>query len=282
MSKKMVNALKAKVKELKHNDLKAKTVTSKGWNTINSGEATYRDLNRESGLAINGQKITNEFINNLYSKHKNLISKDEKRPFLKAVFTEMFEHADATVPNDSIIEELITHYNQEGYSHFFSAQRGKALLPFDLLILSSESEQRTHIDCDKPDCLKFSFSYRTKYVCNVHDPLPVKCNLCCSAEFQLKCKDGNVTYEDGKVLLTIPKELEDYRAGDDNLLDKLIDIVNKIIEYFKKLCEKLGFKFDTRIEYDSERNIKMGHSLGKPLKVVSEPDALSLGLGRAP
>lgn len=60
------------------------------------------------------------------------------------------------------------------------------------------------------------------------------------------------------------------------MFDKLTYIINKLIEYFKKLCEKLGFEFDTRIEYDPERNIKIEHNLGEPLKVVSEANASSV------
>nr|WP_265033770.1 hypothetical protein [Wolbachia endosymbiont (group A) of Sicus ferrugineus] len=59
--------------------------------------------------------------------------------------------------------------------------------------------------------------------------------------------------------ITIPKELKNYKVNDKNLFDI-------IVEYFQKICEKLGFKFETKIE----------HSLGKPLKVVSESNASSV------
>lgn len=90
------------------------------------------DLNRTHGLAINGQKITNEFINNLYSNHKNLILRDENgkgnyRPFLRQIFTEMFKHVGAIIPNNSIIEELINNYYQGGYTHFLPNDMNQAL-----------------------------------------------------------------------------------------------------------------------------------------------------------
>lgn len=284
MSRKIVNTLKSQVKELKYADLGAKGLSSSGWYDIYSGNVTYKDLNRCSDITINGQKVTNDFINTLFSDNRGMILEGENgqnnyRPFLKRVFIEMSEHVGAATPNNSIIEELITNYNQAGYSSCLCYQQQSALNPFDLLILGNEREQTIGMDCDKPDCLKFSFSQRTK--CVFDNGLIIKCNLSCSAEFKLKCKDGNVTYEDGKVLLTIPKELKDYKAGDDSLLDKLTDIINKLVEYFKKLCEKLGFKFDTRIEYDSEHNINIEHNLGKPLKVIDEPDVYAVnGLKR--
>lgn len=284
MSKKIVNLLKTKVKELKYADLAAKGLNSEGWYEIYSGTKTYKDLNRCDDITINGQKVTNEFIKELYSKHESLLIRNENEgdkycPFLKAVFTEMFEHAGAIVPNDSIIEELITSYNQAGYISFF--------VYCDLAEMSELGLHPSYgsggafcIDCYDPDCLKFSFHMESIPVSNTIEYFDTGgncllyqvCDLSSSVEFNLKCKGENVTYEDGKVLLTIPKELKDYKAGNDSLLDKLTDIINNLVEYFKKLCEKLGFKFDTKIEYNSEHNIKIEHSLGKPLKVIDKPD----------
>lgn len=142
------------------------------------------------------------------------------------------------------------------------------------------STNKQYMSCYQPDCLKLSFSMKCTNMCDIDMYNEVTYietrDLSSSVEFRQKCQDGGVTYEDGKVLLTIPKELEDYKAGDDSLLDKLTDIINKLVEYFKKLCEKLGLKFDTRIEYDSERNIKIEHKLGKPLQVIDEPDVYAV------
>lgn len=280
MSRKIVNILKSQVKELKYADLGAKELSSEGWYEIYSGTQTYKDLNRCGDITINGQKVTNEFIRELYSKHESLLIRDESgvgnyRPFLKAVFTEMFEHAGAIVPNDSIIEELITNYHQGGYTGFLKLHYSEALVPFDLTASCSERIS-IHMECNDPNhlrCFSGTESVGVSYFTGEYRrPFNKICDLSSSVEFNLKCKGENVTYEDGKVLLTIPKELKDYKAGNDSLLDKLTDIINKLVEYLKKLCEKLGLKFDTKIEYDSEHNIKMEHSLGKPLKVIDKPD----------
>lgn len=282
MSKKIVNVLKTKVKGLKYQDLKSpKEIENE--DNISSGHLTYIDLIREQNLTINGQVITNKFINELCLKHESLILEGENkqnnyRLFLNQVFREMFKHAGAVIPNNSIIEELITNYNQAGYVKFFAVNYHLTEM-FELgLHLSCNDERAFCMNCYDPDCLELSFRMESIPVSNSVEyafaeddrPLYKVCDLSSSVEFKLKYKDGNVTYEDGKVLLTISKALEDYKAGNDSLLDNLTDIINKIVEYFKKLCEKLGFKFDTRIEYDSEHNIKMEHSLGKPLRVLND------------
>ncbi|WP_395461057.1 hypothetical protein [Wolbachia endosymbiont (group B) of Ablattaria laevigata] len=271
MSKKIVNALKAKVKGLEYNYLKAQAKTSGGWSEVNSGDLTYKDLRRMDNIIINGRVITNEVISGLL---RNANEAESSRLSLKRVFIGMFEYADAIVPNDLIIEELITNYNQAGYSGFFKLFYNEALKPCDLMASCSERIS-IHMECNDPNylrCFSSTENVRVSYSTDGYMSLDELCNLSGSVEFKLKYKDGNVTYEDGKVLLTIPKALEDYRAGNDNLLDKLTDIINKVVEYLKKLCEKLGFKFDTKIEYNSERNINIEHNLGKPLLVMDEPD----------
>lgn len=277
MSKKIINAFKSEVKKFKYADFKAKTEDE-----VISGYGTYKDLNRMD-ITINGKSINRKFIIGLYSKYENLILQDENgeknyRLLLKEVFREMFMHAGATVPNSSIIEELIDNYYQGGYIFPAAFIGNQVLGSLNLMVGSSASKQ--YMNCCQPDRLKLSFSMKYTNMCDIdmYNEIPYieTCDLCSSAEFQLQFKDGNVTYEDGKILLTIPKELENYKAGDDNLLDKLMDLINKVVEYFKKLCEKLGFKFDTKVEYDSQRNIRMEHNLGKPLKVIDKPD-ISLG-----
>ncbi|WP_264720094.1 hypothetical protein [Wolbachia endosymbiont (group B) of Eucosma cana] len=256
MSKKMINELKAKVKERGYAHLKS---------TKSSDYRTYKDLDMDFNseyefacdLVINGKAITNDFIKNLYLKHKDLIPKDEKgnyRPFLKQIFKEIFEHAGAAVPNDPIMEELITYYNRSGYKQFFSSQ-SQALRSFGLWMYSfhyliPSYRESTYISCEDPNCLKFSFSVNDGIY---NDNKILVCNLQNSVEFKLKCEGENVKYEEGKVSLTIPKELKNYKANDKNLFDV-------IIEYFQKFCEKFGFHFETKIE----------HILDKPLGVLSD------------
>ncbi|MEC4734542.1 MAG: hypothetical protein O7161_01060 [Wolbachia endosymbiont of Halictus tumulorum] len=82
----------------------------------NSGATMYVDLPRMK-LVIQNKVITKELVDELYNKHTNLISNDKNkyRQFVKQVFTELFEYAEAEVPNDSILEELITNCNQAAY-----------------------------------------------------------------------------------------------------------------------------------------------------------------------
>lgn len=83
----------------------------------NSSATMYVDLPRMK-LVIQNKVITKELVDELYNKHTNLISNDKNkyRQFVKQVFTELFEYAEAEVPNDSILEELITNCNQAAYA----------------------------------------------------------------------------------------------------------------------------------------------------------------------
>ncbi|MDG7056676.1 MAG: hypothetical protein LKM43_00780 [Wolbachia endosymbiont of Penenirmus auritus] len=267
MSKKIVDVLKAEVKESEYTNLRFTE------ETLDSGYRTYHDLGVSliwkskfsHDLVINGKVINDRLIDRLYLEHENLIpkDKDEKgdyRPFLKEVFTKMFLHADARIPNNSIMEELITYYNRSGYMSSISFQ--DLLCPFELRMYSFKPlvpsyKEKICMDCDDSNCLKFSFNASDGVYGNNQN---LVCNLHTSVEFKLKCEGENVTYEEGKVSLTIPRKLKNYKVDDKNLFDI-------IIEYFQRACEKLGFKFETKIE----------HSLGKPLKAIDEP-GISKGL----
>nr|WP_264685994.1 hypothetical protein [Wolbachia endosymbiont (group B) of Colias croceus] len=52
-------------------------------------------------------------------------------------------------------------------------------------------------------------------------------------------------YKDGKLSLTVPRKLRDYKIDGRSLFDT-------IKEYFYKFCEKLGFKFEVEIEHNFE------------------------------
>ncbi len=66
-----------------------------------------------------------------------------------------------------------------------------------------------------------------------------------SLEFTIESHNGEdfVTYRDGKLSLTIPKELKNYKDNGKSLFD----IVK---EYFQKFCAKLGFKPETKIQIE--------------------------------
>ncbi|MFL3877204.1 hypothetical protein wTkk_001139 [Wolbachia endosymbiont of Trichogramma kaykai] len=66
-----------------------------------------------------------------------------------------------------------------------------------------------------------------------------------SLELALKSQDGkdDVIYKNGKLSLTVPRKLRDYKIDGRSSFDT-------IKEYFYKFCEKLGFKFEVEIEHD--------------------------------
>lgn len=252
------NALESEIKKLKYADLKSISI---------NGFKTYSDLDRSHNLTINKQKVTNEFIRELYSKHKDLILGNKGRErdyrlFLKLVFMKIFIHAGATVPSDSIIEELITSYHQEGYNHFLFLHILKALSPLGLCVLDSDVIITYSMDCHQSNCLKLSFSMECIKVRSSNLINDIKTpGFYSSVEFKLKCKGRSVTYEDGKVFLTIPKELKNYKASGRNLFDITT-------ESFQEFCGSLGFKFETKIE----------HNLGEPLKVLKDVNVLGAQL----
>ncbi|MCA7010599.1 hypothetical protein [Wolbachia endosymbiont of Tribolium confusum] len=256
MSKKIVNALKSEVEKLKYDDLKSISIKSDSWNF---GYKTYIDLSRSHNLTINEKGVPNELIEKLYSKHKDLILEDENgrknyRPFLKQIFEKIFEYVDAAVPSDSIMEELITNYHQEGYNHFLFLHILKALFPFGLLVLDSSIIITYSMDCRDSNCLKLNFSMDCIKVRSINPVNDIKTpNFHSSIKFKLKSKGRSITYEDGKVLITIPKELKNYKASGRNFFDTTI-------ECFQEFFGNLGFNFETKVE----------HSLDKPLTVLKD------------
>ncbi|AGJ98590.1 hypothetical protein wNo_01510 [Wolbachia endosymbiont of Drosophila simulans wNo] len=124
------------------------------------------------------------------------------RPFAKEIFKEMFRYAEAQVPSDSILEELVTNCNHQNNVSIRSDMK--------LPIFFHESNGQ------------------------FGDKL---CDLSSSLEFTLESQDGkgSVVYKDGKFSLTVPLKLRDYKTDSRNLFDI-------IKEYFYKFCEKLGFK----------------------------------------
>ncbi|OCA05779.1 hypothetical protein wTpre_98 [Wolbachia endosymbiont of Trichogramma pretiosum] len=74
-----------------------------------------------------------------------------------------------------------------------------------------------------------------------------------SLEFALKSQDGkdDVIYKNGKLSLTVPRKLRDYK------IDGRISF-DTIKEYFYKFCEKLRFKFEVE------------HDLGDPMSYLEE------------
>ncbi len=86
--------------------------------SANSGKQAQLDLERMD-FVINGQTISKEYVRGLYCQHNHLILNENYRTFAKQVFTGMFNHAKeedakAEVPDDHILEELITSVIKRG------------------------------------------------------------------------------------------------------------------------------------------------------------------------
>ncbi|TVS84708.1 hypothetical protein COM43_004685, partial [Wolbachia pipientis] len=106
----------------------------------NSGNTAFCDL-RRMDFVINKKSTSRDFIAKLYKKHDNLLPKNEDnnkgyRPFAKEVFKEMFKYAEAKVPSDSILEELVTNCNQAGYEAGVFIESQLALGQHSFLVLS--------------------------------------------------------------------------------------------------------------------------------------------------
>jgi hypothetical protein len=291
----LVVTLKAQVKEFDFSKLRA-AEDNKG---ANSGATMYVDFERMN-FVINGKIINKTLIDTLMQRawkqyswtelHQNLIDKktytygkkfhsseeqasllkekvkknNNYRPIAKEVFKEMFKYAKAQVPSDSILEELVTNCNQSSYygGGLVINVFAPALLPHDLM---PQGQGVIYINCINRNCVSVKSDDRmsitdTKLLTGDCDSKEaVICQLNSSLEFTLESQDGKdgVKYRKGKLSLTVPEELKNYQEGDKSLFDV-------IKEYFQKFCEKLGFKFETKIK----------RNLGKQLKVDSHLESV--------
>jgi len=173
------------------------------------------------------------------------------RLLAKEVFTEMFKYAGAPIPTDAILEELVTNCNQAGYEAAISVH----VLDISLFKCGLKGEYKDkviNINCTDQNLTKVTLNM-TIPVKEINNPEGNKvCELNSSLEFILKSnksKDGeNVTYENGKLSITVPKILRNYNIDSKNLF-------NVLKKYLQKICEKLGFKF--------KEEIKMKHNFSQ-------------------
>ncbi len=263
-----VVTLKTKAGKFDYSQLR----TGKDNAEANSGYQAYKDFPRMD-FVVNKKDIDQNFINQLYAKYASLIENDEigeknYHPFVKEVFKEMFKYAEAKVPNDSILEELVTNCNQAGYVGALYAEDKPLFHVATAHELVFGSSHTTYINCSDPSRATIRIGEKIA-VCTLAKPEEELCKLDSSLEFTLESQDGkdDVTYKDGKLLLTVPRKLRDYKIDGRNLFDV-------IKEDFYKFCEKLGFK------------LKIEHNLDKPLEVNShlesvEPPAPSNEHGNA-
>ncbi|BET36726.1 MULTISPECIES: ankyrin repeat domain-containing protein [Wolbachia] len=187
---------------------------------VKSGNTAYQDLYRTDFFVINDRTIDNSFIKGLYDKYNE---GDDKRLFAKYVFTEIFKHAKAEVPNDSLIEELTTSCNQAGYMAFLAIRIHSILIKYQ--VLSSDSCKKImYIDCSDENYVRINYK-SSMVVRNSYNPEKKICELDSLLRFTLKFHNGEVEYENGKVTLIIPEEL---KAGRESLLD---DINERFTDY---------------------------------------------------
>ncbi|WP_353288824.1 hypothetical protein [Wolbachia endosymbiont (group A) of Pogonocherus hispidulus] len=224
----------------------------------NSGEQMYKDINRMD-FVINGKSIDQNFINQLYAKHASLIENNKNgeknyRPFAKEVFKEMFKYAEAKVPSDSILEELVTNCNQAGHEAGVLIESQLALGQHSFLVFSPKRVMNIDYIDQNNVSIRSDMKLPIFFQRNDGKAGDKVCDLSSSIEFTIESQNDkdDVTYKDGKLSLTAPRELKNYKIDGKNLFDI-------IKEYFQKFCEKLGFKFEAEIE----------HSLGNPLEVNS-------------
>lgn len=215
----------------------------------NSGKQMHLDFPRMKFI-INKKDIDQDFIKQLYERHAGLIENDgngEKNycQFAKEVFQEMFKYAEAQIPSNSILEELITHCNQAGYVGLLMENDGSLTTIRLKHGLSFRSiDYIIHINCDNNNHTAITVKEPIS-ACVTEKSEEELCKLGSSLEFTLESQDGkdDVIYKDGKLSLTVPRKLRDYKFDGRNLFDI-------IKECFCKFCEKLWFKSELEIEHD--------------------------------
>ncbi|WP_425386173.1 hypothetical protein [Wolbachia endosymbiont (group A) of Barypeithes pellucidus] len=219
----------------------------------NSGNTAFCDL-RRMDFVINKKSTSRDFIAKLYEEHDSLLPKSEGenedyRPFARKVFKEIFKYAGAQVPSDHILEELVINCNQAGYVGALYAEDKPLFHVATAHELVFGSSHTTYINCSDSSHATIRIEEKIA-VCTLAKPEEELCKLDSSLEFTLKSQDDkNVTYENGRLSLTIPDRLKNYSVDDKSLF-------GIIKECFQKFCERLGFF-----------KIKIEHDLGNPLEV---------------
>ncbi|UIP91898.1 hypothetical protein IYZ83_001430 [Wolbachia pipientis] len=181
----------------------------------------------------------------------HLFSKKDYRALAKEIFKEMFRYAEAKVPSNAILEELVTNCNQAGYGAGIFNESHAALSSCNLTPHSPK--KALNIYCTDHNRIKVT-SDMAMPITTIDNLEEKMCDLSSSLEFTLESQDGknSIIYKEGKLSLTIPEELKDYKDNGKTLFDM-------IKECFQKFCAKLGFKPETKIQIE--------HSLGTQIKV---------------
>ncbi|WGJ62112.1 ankyrin repeat domain-containing protein [Wolbachia endosymbiont of Frankliniella intonsa] len=202
----------------------------------NSGKQARLDLERIS-FVINGKEITSDNVQSLYCKLDQLISGENAnyRLFAKQVFTEIFEYAKAEIPNDNILEELITNCNQAGYDGSLFTQLYHIFSNHQLTLLSPK-DRKISIVCNSQGSL--DIQYCTSIAVRELDTNKKICRVDAILEFTLEFRDSKVEYENGKVKFAIPEQLKNYKDDGKSLSGEISryfkDEDNRIIETLEK------------------------------------------------
>lgn len=142
------------------------------------------------------------------------------RSFAKAVFKKMFRYARAEDASDAILEELVTNCNQAGYE---AAPFIQTQLALGQSFIVENPKKVINIDCANQNNVRIRSDMRLPilYVENQVMHGDKICNLPSSLEFTIESHNGEdfVTYRDGKLSLTIPKELKNYKDNGKSLFD---------------------------------------------------------------
>jgi hypothetical protein len=204
---------------------------------------------------------------------------ENHRLFAKEVFKKMFEYAQAQVPSDSILEELITNCNQAGYEGALFTQIG----PSKYGLMLQNPVKVINIDCTDINHITVK-SDMVIPVVKFDNPEKKLGELPSSLGFTLESQDGkdDIIYKGGKLSFTVSRKLRDYKIDGRSLFDI-------IKEYFYTFCEKLGFKFETEIEHSFEEEDSLYEDEGysfegarlvfrkQPENYVEDPDVNPLG-----
>ncbi|APR98298.1 hypothetical protein [Wolbachia endosymbiont of Folsomia candida] len=205
---------------------------------------------------------------NIGQKHIDLLptEKDKNKDYrslAKEVFKEIFKYAGAEVPSDAILKELITNCNQAGYEFVYAPLMVKLFSEHELLMdVNDNSVSRdVYINCRNSNSVKVECKIPKMPINYTGENSKTICDASFSLDFTLESQNGKdgVTYKDGELSLTVPRELKDYKVGDKSVFDI-------IKECFQKCCEKLGFNFKTKIK----------HNLGDSLKVNEHFESMQL------
>lgn len=200
-----------------------------------------------------------EHFYNIGQKYKHLLPEggnENYRPFAKEVFKEMFKYTGGEVPSNSILEELVTNCNQSGYVGSLLGDESKPLtkLSFEHGLSFRSIDYIVNINCSHTSHATIEIEEPIS-VCVIENPHE-EMHMHSSLKFTLESQGSkdSVTYNNGKLSLTVPEKLKNYQEGNRSLFDI-------IREYFQKFCEILGFKRETKIEHDLENQLKVDSCL---------------------